>query len=253
MADFRETRSSAARWKEILIPTYNELIRLGASDAWVFGSQAMSLYMKRPLTSKDLDLLVSGMTMKIVEKLCNSLAPFSSSRRRPYYNFQNLEHEGRPNPVFSIYLNPENEKPFAIEFFQTYLGYDLRRLTPYATYIKRWGSEFQTLTVEAIIGTRLAFRPPGITSFNAERLNLFIKTVRRQIDWSAVEKFIMDFQFENRIEENLKDLRRRRIKIVDSDKLSFTFEKKVKRRRWPKVEERTTTHKGLSTAGSEGS
>jgi len=221
MSLFRKTRTSVARWREILIPTYKELIRLGAGDVWVYGSQAMSLYMKRPLASKDLDLLATGMTIEIVSSLCKSLDPLSK-RRNPYFDFQNLEHEGEPNPVFSIYLNPPDEKPFAIELFQTYNGHDVRELTPFAQYVKRWGNEFQTLTIEAILGTRLAFRPPDrISAFNAERLNRFIRTLRDDIDWSKVEEFSKKFQLEGRITENLKILKKRGIRIMDSSKLSF--------------------------------
>lgn len=227
MVDFRETRSSVARWKEILIPAYRELVRLGVGDVWVFGSQAVSLYLPRPLASKDLDLLASGMTIGIVETICAKLISFSG-QKRPYYTLQNLEHNGRSNPVFSIYLSGQNEKPFAIEIFQTYNGHDLKRLTPYAAYLKRWGVEFQTLTVEAIIATRLAFRPPErISSFNAYRLNRFIQAFRRKVDWNKVEDFTRDFQLERTIDENLKHLAQYRIEIIDSRKLSFISNKTI--------------------------
>lgn len=221
MSVYSQTRSSVARWRKILIATYDELVRLGAGDVWVYGSQAMSLYMTRPLASKDLDMLASGMTMDMVSVLCKNLAPFSRGRA-PHFSFQNPEHEGKPNPLFSVYLNGLDEKPFILELFQTYNGRDLRELTPYATHVSRWKHEFQTLSVEAIIGTRLAFRPPDrISSFNAERLNRFIKAVRNKIDWSRVEEFTSEFQLEERINENLNFLRRRGIKICDASELTF--------------------------------
>lgn len=221
MPDFRQTRSSVARWRKILILTYNKLIELGASDVWVYGSQAMSLYVKRPLASKDLDLLASGTTVDMIRKLCEFLAPLSSNQKKPSWNYLELEHEDFTNPVFSIYLSAQkNEKPFVIELFQTYNGHDLRELTPYSTYVKRWENEFQTLTIEAIIGTRLAFRPPErISAFNAQRLNSFIKAVK--VDWTKVEQFARTFHLEKRIEENLRELRRQKIKIHDSDELTF--------------------------------
>ena len=221
MVDFRETRSSVARWKEVLVPVYKELTNLGAGDVWVYGSQAMSLYMKRPLTSKDLDLLATGMTIDIAKELCKRLAPLSDLKN-PYFTFQNLERENKPNPVFSIYLSSRNERPFAVELFQTYNGHDLRELTPYVNYLERWKNEFQTLTVEGIIGTRLAFRPPDrISPFNAERLNRFIETVRDKIDWSKVEEFSRNFELQGKISENLKVLSGHGIRIIDSNKLSF--------------------------------
>jgi len=228
MPDFRQTRSSVARWRKILVLTYDKLVELGANDVWVYGSQAMSLYMKRPLASKDLDLLASGTTIDMIKKLCEFLAPFSSNQKKPGWNYLELEHEGFTNPVFSIYLSAQNEKPFVIELFQTYNGHDLRELTPYSTYVKRWGSEFQTLTSEAIIGTRLALRPPErISAFNAERLNSFIRVVK--VDWTKVERFARTFHLESRIEENLRELGRQKIKIRDSDELTFLSTKKQQR------------------------
>jgi hypothetical protein len=221
MSVYRQARSSVARWKEILIPTYNELIKLGVGDVWVYGSQAMSLYMKRPLGSKDLDLLATGLTMDIVQGLLQNLTPFSG-QRNPYFNYQQFEHEGKADPVFSIYLNVQNEKPFAIELFQTYNGYDVRELTPYATIVKRWKNEFLTLSIEAIIGTRLGFRQPeGISAFNAQRLNLFIKTVREQVEWTKVDEFARKFELEGKIRANLKALKGHGINILDSNKLPF--------------------------------
>jgi len=70
MSDNRQTRSSVARWKEILILTYEELISLGAGDVWVYGSQAMSLYMKRPLASKDLG--IHGMGYAVNRRIVQS-------------------------------------------------------------------------------------------------------------------------------------------------------------------------------------
>jgi hypothetical protein len=202
--------------------TYNDLLRLGASDVWVFGSQAMSLHMaKRALASKDLDLLASSLTIRMIEKLCNDLAPFSEGRP-PNYLFQSPMRDGRRQPFFSVSLAPLRERPFIIEIFQTYDGYDLSKLTPYASYVTRWNQEFQTLSIEAIIGTRLAFRPPErISKFNADRLNRFIRSIRNKINWNKVENFSREFQLQQRIIENLKDLKRRRISIVDSQKLRF--------------------------------
>jgi len=218
----RRTLTSPTRWKKILNTTYDELLRLGASDVWVFGSQAMSLHTKtRALASKDLDLIATGVDMGIVNQLCNALAKYSDGRH-PNYQFQNTTYDDRPYPIFSISLRGQNERPFIIELFQTYLGYEVTRLTPYATFVSRWKNDFQTLTIEAIIGTRLAFRPPErISSFNAHRLNSFISSVQDQIDWNIVEAFAKDFQLELRIDENLKDLKRRKLKIIDSEKLSF--------------------------------
>jgi len=207
---------------KILGTSYNRLLELGANDVWVFGSQAMSLHMKnRALASKDLDLIATGVDMKMVKQLRSTLAMYSDGRP-PDFQLQNSTYDGREYPVFSISLLAQNERPFVIELFQTYLGYDVRRLTRYSVFVNRWGNQFQTLTVEAVIGTRLAFRrPEGISSLNARRLNAFIESVRSQFKWKNVEAFVRDFQLEQVIVENLRDLRRRNLKITDSEKLSF--------------------------------
>lgn len=219
----RQIRTSPTKWKKILKTTYDELSGLGASDVLVFGSQAMSLHMKgRALASKDLDLITTGLEMRMVNQLCETLAMYSD-RRPPDYELQNPLYDGKRNPLFSISLKTQNEKPFVIELFQTYQGLPVTRLTPYATFVSRWKNEYQTLTIEAVISTRLAYRlPERISSFNAHRLNAFIDSVQNQIDWKQVEVFAKDFQLEQRIDENLKELKKRHnIKIIGSDSLSF--------------------------------
>src|ERR1700730_81897 len=217
-----QTRTLPARWKKMLVSTYNELQRLGANDVWVFGSQAMSLHMKtRALASKDLDLIATGTDLTMVRRLSDALTEYSTGRS-PDYQFQNTTYDGRPYPVFSISVRAENEAPFVIELFQTFLGYEVSRLTPYAAFVKRWKNDFQTLNIEALIAARLAFRPPErITAFNARRLNVFIRSVRDQIEWKTVEEFARSFEMEQTIHDNLKDLRRRKLRILDSEKLSF--------------------------------
>ncbi len=85
----RQIRTSPTEWKKILKTTYDELSRLGASDVFVFGSQAMSLHMKgRALASKDLDLIATGLEMRRVNQLCEKLAVCSDGRP-PDYELQN--------------------------------------------------------------------------------------------------------------------------------------------------------------------
>ena len=186
----------------------------------------MSLHVKtRPLASKDLDLIASGLTIKMVERLCVTLGRYSEARP-PDYQYQNTTYETRPYPYFSISIRDREQGPFVIELFETYRGYDVRKLTPYATFVDRWNNRYQTLTIEGIIGTRLAFRPPErISALNAARLNNFIKSVKKEIDWKIVEGFAKDFSLEKTIRENLMDLHRRKLKITDSEKLSFVSKK----------------------------
>lgn len=218
----RQARSPPKRWIELLDVTYDGLRTLGANDIWVFGSQAMSLHMKtRPLASKDLDLIATGVTNHIMDGLRELLLPYSSGRP-PDYEYHNTTYETRSYPVYSISIIDRDQRPFIIELFGTYRGYDVRRLTPYATFVKKWKNTYQTLTIEGIIGTRLAFRQPeGISSLNAKRLNNFIGSVREEIHWDTVDAFVRDFQLEDVILKNLGGLHRRNLKITDSEKLSF--------------------------------
>ena len=221
-----ETRTSVKRWKKILQLTYDELVKLGANDVWVFGSQAMSLHMKkRALASKDLDLLATGVSIRMIEQLCNALGKYSDGRP-PNYEYQVSTYENRRYPVFSISLVARNERPFVIELFQTFLGYEVTRLTRYSTFVNRWKNQFQTLTIGGIVATRLAFRPPDrISSFNAHRLNGFIESVQDKFEWKDVEAFAKDFQLEGTINDNLRDLRRRKLRIIGSENLTFLSQK----------------------------
>jgi hypothetical protein len=182
----------------------------------------MSLHMKtRPLASKDLDFIATGVTILMINQLCETLRKYSSGRP-PDYEYRNTTYETRHYPFFSISIRDQKQGPFVIELFQTFRGYDVKKLTPYATFITRWDNTFQTLSIEGIIGTRLAFRrPEGISAFNARRLNNFIRSFRKEIDWKIVGAFVRDFQLEQTIRENLSDLHRRKLKILDVGKLAF--------------------------------
>jgi hypothetical protein len=85
------------------------------------------------------------------------------------------ECAGRTCPVSHIYLKHISGFPFAIEFFENFLGYKSNRLNPFLTLKNKWGLELQVLLPEAIIATRLAFSPPErVSPANASRLNRFI-------------------------------------------------------------------------------
>ena len=147
-----------------------------ANDVILFGSQALSVYARRSLASKDLDLIVPGITIGILEACRTELAKISE--RRPEYDFHVGEYLGRRYPVAHIYVKHSSGYPLVVEFFQTFLGYETTKLTPFITFKEKWGLPVQVLTPEAIIGTRLAFRPPErITPFNAARLSRFIRTM----------------------------------------------------------------------------
>jgi hypothetical protein len=189
-----------------------------ANDVILFGSQAMSVYARRALASKDLDLIVPGITIRILERCCEELT--KAAERRPDYDFHVGEYLGKPYPVGHIYLRHRSGYPLVVELFQTFLGYESRMLTPFLTFKEKWGMRVQVLTPEAIVGARLSFRPPErITPFNAIRLSRFIRTMGRSIDWSKVNSFIETFGLRDIARENIEELRSKQISIPGSSKI----------------------------------
>lgn len=214
----RTPRAPARVWIDLLQKITPVLAESDANDVIVFGSQAVSLYMQRALASKDIDLIVPGITISILEKLCDKLT--QTGGKRPTYDYLVSEYLGRRYPIGHIYLKHESGFPFVVEFFQNFLGYDSSRLTPFLTIKEKWGLWLQVPSPEAIIGTRLAFRPPErISPFNATRLNRFIRTLRT-VDWSEVNAFIDTFGLRTIITENLVQLSSRQISITGSSRIT---------------------------------
>jgi len=214
----RTARAPARIWIDILRRITPVLSESDANDVILFGSQALSVYSERALASKDLDLIVPGITIRILEELCDELA--KAVGKRPVYDFTVGEYVGRRYPVGHIYLRHSSGYPLVVEFFQTFLGFESRRLTPFLTFKRKWGMRVQVLTPEAIIGARLSFRPPErITPLNAMRLSRFIKTLGKSIDWPMVNSFIDTFGLRNMVRENMEELGSKHISIVGSSKI----------------------------------
>jgi hypothetical protein len=211
-------RSPARVWIDVLRRIMPVLAASEANDVVLFGSQAMSVYTPRALASKDLDLIVPGVTVSILEKLCVELAGPDSGR--PEYDFMVGEYSGRRYPLGHIYLKHAYQHPLVVEFFQTFLGFETRRLTPFLTLKERWGMRFQVLTPEAIVGSRLSFRPPErITPFNARRLARFISSMGEEIDWSEVVSFMDAFDLRGVAIDNLRELKSRHIFVPGSSNI----------------------------------
>jgi hypothetical protein len=205
-------RVPARVWIEVLKKIAPILTESNVTDTILFGSQAMSVYMERALASKDIDLIAPGVTEATLEKTCRELKQIATET--PSYDHLVSEYSGRRYPVSHIYLRHVSGFPFVIEFFENFLGYKSTRLNPFLNLEQKWGLGLQVLTPEAIIGTRLAFRPPErITPSNAARLNRFIKHLR-QVDWTAVNAFIDAFDLKTIVAENLALLRSKRISIT---------------------------------------
>jgi len=214
----RTPRAPAKVWMDLLQKITPVLAESDANDVILFGSQAVSVYMQRALASKDIDLIVPGITISVLGKLCDKLTQMGGER--PTYDYLVGEYLGRRYPIGHIYLKHESGFPFVVEFFQNFLGYESSRLTPFLTIKEKWGLWLQVPSPEAIIGTRLAFRPPErISPFNASRLNRFIRTVRT-VDWSEVNAFIDTFGLRTIIAENLAELSSKQISITGSSRMT---------------------------------
>jgi hypothetical protein len=216
----RTRRPPAKIWIDVLKKTMPILAECHVNDVILFGSQAMSVYMERALASKDIDLIAPAVTINTLEKLCDELTQIAE--KKPAYDYFVEEYLGRRYPVGHIYLKHKSGFPFVLEFFQNFLGYEVTRLTPFLTFKEKWGLWLQVPSPEAIIGTRLAFRPPErITPVNASRLNRFIRKLGK-VDWSEVNAFIDAFELRSIIRENLLALRSKQISITGSSKVAPT-------------------------------
>jgi hypothetical protein len=211
-------RAPAKIWIDVLTRITPILAGSHITDMILFGSQAMSVYMERALASKDIDLIAPGMTPNTLEKTRNELKQIAA--QTPTYDHLVGEYAGRTYPVSHIYLQHMSGYPFVIEFFENFLGYKSNRLNPFLTLKNKWGLELQVLLPEAIIATRLAFRPPErVSRFNASRLNQFIKHIRH-VNWKIVNTFIDEFELRTVVGENLAGLRAKGISINGTSKIT---------------------------------
>ncbi len=205
-------RTPAFVWIEVLKRIMPALTQSNVTDMILFGSQAMSTYMERALASKDIDLIAPGMTESTLEKVSQEVTRIST--QKPSYDHVVSDYSGRRYPVSHVYLKHRSGFPFAIEFFDNFLGYESTRLNPFLNLEDKWGLKLQVPIPEAIIATRLAFRPPErISPFNATRLNRFIRHVRK-VDWMTVNAFIDAFNLRTTITENLTILKSKQITIT---------------------------------------
>jgi predicted nucleotidyltransferase len=211
-------RVPAKIWIDVLRRITPILIESHVTDMVLFGSQAMSAYMERALASKDIDLIAPGMTPNTLEKTRDELRQIAV--QTPTYDHLVSEYAGRRYPVSHIYLRHMSGFPFVIEFFENFLGYESKRLNPFLTLKNKWSLDLQVPQPEAIIATRLAFRPPErISQLNASRLNRFIRHIRH-VDWSIVNAFIEAFELRTVVKENLAALKAKKISINGASKIT---------------------------------
>ena len=226
----KEIRASPREWIEILQVTYpflKEKRLIG--DLVLFGSQALSIYMKRPLRSKDIDLLSAQTSLHQIEELSTELSKITNVQFRST-TVQTRMFGVRKMRTYAIELRVA-QKPFFVELFDSILdGKPASILTPYLDLKKMWRLEIWVPEREAILALRLAFRKPeGISRFNAIRLNNFMLENRKLVKFEHLTSILADWKIERWVETNLVDLyRRNRLRIIDDEKIMPGIEDKLR-------------------------
>jgi len=228
----REIRAAPREWVPLLRVAYSFLRGQGIGDLLLYGSQAMSVYMKNPLRSKDLDLVSSQVSLRQMDALADKFSEINEVQYKAT-TAQTRKFDDRKMTTYAIELRV-NGKPFFVEVFDRILdGRPPSILQPYVVPTKRWTLDLWSLTREAIVALRLAFRQPeGITRLNATRLNSFIQENRRSLDFERVAKIVEEWGIENWVEANLIQLyRRNRVRILNDSKMIPGIERRIKARR----------------------
>ena len=223
----QDIRAAPKEWIALLRATYEFFWEQKIGDLVLYGSQAMSVYMKTPLRSKDLDLLSSQVSLRQMETLADKLSEIKGVEHRTT-SAQTRTFEDRKMTTYAIELRV-NSKPFFLEIFDKVLdGRSPSILQPYVAPRKRWDLDFWSPTREAIVALRLAFRQPeGITRLNAIRLNRFIRENHRSLRLKLVRSIIQEWGIEDWVEKNLVDLHNRnRIRILKDHKMIHGIEHK---------------------------
>jgi len=228
----QEIRAAPKEWISLLQAAYAFLRERGVGDLTLYGSQAMSVYMRNPLRSKDLDLLSSQVSLRQAEALGEKLAEIKNVG---YWSttVQTRKFDDRKMTTYAIELRVGG-KPFFVELFDTILdGQPLSLLQPYLEMTDRWNLELWTPSREATVALRLAFRQPeGITRLNATRLNSLIRENKRSLNLGQVTSILTSWKIVEWVERNLIELHRRhRLRILYDYRMVPGIEGKILNRR----------------------
>ena len=216
----KEIRTPPREWIAILSSACSFLRAKSIGDLVLFGSQALSVYMKTPLRSKDLDFLSAQVGLPLMEGLSSALATLKDVESRSV-SVQTKMFDVRRMRTYTIELRVSG-RPFFVELFDKILdGRPTSILGPYLNLRKRWGLEMWVPEREAVLALRLAFRQPeGISRLNAIRLNSFIEENRRSLRFERVRRILENWEITSWVENNLIDLyRRHRLRIIGYDKI----------------------------------
>ena len=223
-----EVRASPSEWVEVLRAAYPFLVSRGISNLVLFGSQAMSFYMKNPLRSKDLDLVTDQLGPKLFEDLTNHLRntrPAGAEFRTT--NVQTKPFDGHMMTTYSVEMQI-SRRPFILEVFDSVLdGQPPSILTEHVQKEERWGVDVWVPSRNAVVALRLCFRQPeGINRLNATRLNSFIRDNKARIDHQKVGEIVVSWGKADLVKMNLGQLHKRyKQKITDQERFlaAITF------------------------------
>jgi len=224
----QDIRAAPKEWIALFQAAHRFFWEQKAGDLLLYGSQAMSVYMKNPLRSKDLDLLSSQVSYRQVERLADKLSEIKGVEQKTTSAQARMLKHGKMT-TFAIELRV-GDKPFFVKLFDKVLdGRPPSILQPHVVPRKQWGLKFWSPTREAVVVLRLAFRQPeGITRFNAIRLNRFIRENQEALRFKLVRAIIKQWGIEGWVEKNLVDLyNRNKIRILNDRKIAQGIERKI--------------------------
>jgi hypothetical protein len=200
-----EIRTAPRDWLLVLKTAYPFLVSLGIGDLLLFGSQALSVYLKSPLRSKDLDLVSSQIGPRHLEALRKHLESSGLETRNTTVQSKPLAKARMT--IFTVELRL-GTKPFFLEIFDRILdGQNPSTLTPHAQRIRKWNLDLWVPSPNAVVALRLSFRQPeGISRLNAMRLNNFIQQRRSKLSFDEIKTIITQWGMDDRVKENLRTL-----------------------------------------------
>jgi len=200
-----EIRTAPRDWLLVLKTAYPFLVNLGIGDLLLFGSQALSVYLKSPLRSKDLDLVSSQIGPRHLEALRKHLESSGLETRNTTVQSKPLAKARMT--IYTVELRL-GRKPFFLEIFDRILdGQNPSILTPHAQRTRKWNLDLWVPSPNAVVALRLSFRQPeGISRLNAIRLNNFIQQSRSKLNFNEIATMITQWGMDDRVKENLRTL-----------------------------------------------
>ncbi len=214
-----EIRTAPRDWLLVLKIAYPFLVNLGIGDLLLFGSQALSVYLKSPLRSKDLDLVSSQIGPRRLEALRKQLESNGLETRNTTVQSKPLAQARMTIYTVELKFGP---KPFFLEIFDKVLdGQNPSILSPYAQRAHKWNLDIWAPSPNAVVALRLSFRQPeGISRLNAIRLNNFIQQNQNKLNFDEVKTIISQWGMDARVKENLRTLHKsHRLRILDENLL----------------------------------